>query len=403
MINENEVKLSFTVEDTGIGITQEQIEKLFQSFSQADSSMTRKYGGTGLGLTISKHIVEMMRGEIHVKSDFGKGTTFHFTACFQLSEKSYESLQILPDNLKGLRALVVDDNAAAREIISETLYSFRFDVTRVSSGREAIIELEKSVKDAPFRLVIMDWKMPELNGIEATQHIKSNPLFSNLPHILMVTAYDQENIVTQAQQVGIAGFLTKPVNRSLLFDAILKIFCKDISSQKQNYQTDLLHENIKELKNIQGARILLVEDNEINRQIVREILELYEFYIFTANNGYEAVSLINDVHPNKPYDAILMDLQMPEMDGYEATKRIRTKYSKEELPIIALTAHAMITEKERCFEIGVNDYVTKPIDPKKLFEALIHCVKPGERILPQSLNRHDNEDVTFPDHLAGID
>jgi signal transduction histidine kinase/DNA-binding response OmpR family regulator len=384
-----QVTLEFSVQDTGIGMTEKQAAKLFQPFAQADSSTTRKYGGTGLGLTISKRLAEMMDGEIWVESEQGRGSTFSFTANFGLSE------------LRGMKVLVVDDNATSRDIFQEMLESFSFEVSVAASGQEGIAELESAGKDKPFELVIMDWKMPDMDGIEASQQIKDHKSLSKIPPIIMVTAYGREEVMQQAEKVGLEGFLLKPVNPSMLFDSIMQAFGEAVPETSRVAQR---HEQEAEaLKHIRGAHVLLVEDNEINQQVATEILEGAGLNVTLATNGQEAV---NAVKENK-YDAVLMDVQMPVMDGYTATRTIREWELKatepkdknqdsalspqsSDLPIIAMTAHAMAGDEDKSLQAGMNGHVTKPIDPDQLFATLQKWIKPlAERTVVQKSQIRD--------------
>jgi CheY-like chemotaxis protein/anti-sigma regulatory factor (Ser/Thr protein kinase) len=308
------VTLKFSVSDTGIGLSQDQIDKLFEAFSQADTSTTRKYGGTGLGLTISKRLVDMMSGEIWVKSEPGQGSTFSFTADFDLGrEKAKKRFRPSPD-LRGMKVLVVDDNATARQILQEMLESFSFEVTLAASGEEGLEEIEKAAEGKPFELVIMDWKMPGIDGIEASKRIKEHPRLSKIPTIVMVTAYGREEVMQKAEREDLKGFLHKPVSPSVLFDTIMQALGEDVPKRPRAVgEEDRLTEG---LADIQGARVLLVEDNEINQQVAKEILEGGGLNVALANNGQEALEAVKE----SEYDAVLMDVQMPVMDGYKATR-----------------------------------------------------------------------------------
>ena len=369
--NEEQVTLKFSVSDTGIGLTKAQAGKLFQSFSQADTSTTRKYGGTGLGLTISKRLTEMMGGEIWVESKYGEGSTFIFTANFGLGKERAKRVFKPSKDLRGIRVLVVDDNATSRSILQEMLESFSFEVTVAASGEEGITELENADGDQPFELVIMDWKMPVMDGIEASKRIKEHTSLSKIPPIVMVTAYGREEVMQQADQVGLEGFLLKPVSPSMLFDAIMEVFGKTLAevswaAQRKEKKADVY-------KIIQGARILLVEDNEINQQVAKEILEGAGVNISIAVNGQEAVDAVKENN----YDAVLMDVQMPVMDGYTATREIRNLKSEiRNVPIIAMTAHAMAGDEDKSLQAGMNGHVTKPIDPDQLFATLQKWLQP---------------------------
>ena len=371
--DEDEVTLKFSVRDTGIGLTQEQIDRLFQAFSQANSSTTRQYGGTGLGLTISKRLVEMMDGEIWVESEPGKGSTFSFTADFGLGkEKAKRRFASLLPDLRGLKILVVDDNATSREILQDMLESFSFKVSLAVSGEEGIAELEGANEDKSFELVVMDWKMPGIDGIEASKRIKNHKLLKKIPPIILVTAYGREEVMEQAEQAGLEGFLLKPVNPSVLFDTIMQALGKEVPETSRVVQTK--QQEVEELKSIQGARVLLVEDNEINQQVAREILEGAGLIVVIANNGREAIESIN----RTAFDAVLMDVQMPVMDGHQATQEIRKDKRFQDLPIIAMTAHAMVGDREKSLEAGMNDHVSKPIDPDALYRTLRKWVDRSE-------------------------
>jgi len=372
--DEDQVTVKFSVQDTGIGMTEEQAAKLFQPFSQADSSTTRKYGGTGLGLTISKRLAEMMGGEIWVESEPGRGSTFSFTANFGLGKEKAKRRFKPSADLRGMKVLVVDDNATSRDIFREMLESFSFEVTLAASAQEGLTELEKASESQSFEIVIMDWKMPGMNGIEASKHIKNHKSLSKIPPIILVTAYGREEVIQQAEEVGLEGFLLKPVSASMLFDTIMQAFGEAIPensriSKRHDQGTDAL-------KHIQGAHVLLVEDNEINQQVAKEILEGAGLKVTLANDGQEAVNVIKQ---NK-YDAVLMDVQMPVMDGYTATREIRNLKSKiRNVPIITMTAHAMAGDEDKSLQAGMNGHVTKPIDPHQLFSTLQKWIKPGEK------------------------
>ena len=368
-----QVTLKFSVNDTGIGMTDEQAAKLFQPFAQADSSTTRKYGGTGLGLTISKRLAEMMGGEIWVESEAGKGSTFSFTANFGLGKEKAKKHHMPASEMRGMKVLVVDDNATSRDILQEMLQSFTFEVTVTASGAEGITELERAREDKPFELVIMDWKMPGMDGIEASRRIKNHTDLSKIPAIVLVTAYGREEVMQQADELGLEGFLLKPLSPSMLFDATMQAFGEaepEISRLSKRKEQEA-----EAIQHIQGLRLLRVEDNEINQQVAREILEGAGLNVTLANNGQEAVNAVKE----SSYDAVLMDVQMPVMDGYTATREIRREERFKELPIIAMTAHAMAGDEDKSFQAGMNAHVTKPIDPDQLFTTLQKWIKPGEK------------------------
>ena len=375
----DKVRLRFSVKDTGIGLSAKQRERLFASFSQADESVTRKFGGTGLGLSICKSLVEMMDGRIRVESESGIGSTFTFTAVFQKPTEEIRRIIDYPSDLKGMKVLVVDDNSTARNIICEMLESFSFRAYQSPSGTEALNDLEKAQKAGdPYKLVIMDWKMPGMDGIQASESIKNHRDLSDTPSILMLTAYSHEKVQEKAIDVGIDSFLIKPVNPSLLFDAIMAVFHN--TSELQTRKATRHKIRVDGLDRVRGASILLVEDYEINRQIATELLESEGFRVQSATNGRLAVEMIDTPGAETAFDLVLMDIQMPEMDGYTATRKIRDLPSEAALiPIVAMTAHALQSEKEKCFAAGMNDHIAKPIDPETLIEVLVKWIRPGQR------------------------
>ncbi|MDH3876693.1 MAG: response regulator [Desulfobacterales bacterium] len=408
-----EVTLKFSVRDTGIGMTEAQAAKLFQPFAQADSSTTRKYGGTGLGLTISKRLAEMMGGEIWVESESGQGSTFSFTANFGLGKERAKKRFKPSQDLRGIKVLVVDDNATSRDILQEMLESFSFEVSVAASGAEGITELESAEENKPFELVVMDWKMPGMDGIEASKRIKNHTGLSKIPSIVMVTAYGREEVMQQAEEVGLEGFHLKPVNPSMLFDTIMQAFGETVPETSRVAQRQ--EQEAETLKQIQGAQLLLVEDNEINQQVAKEILEGAGLNVTLANNGQEAVNAVKE----NEYDAVLMDVQMPVMDGYTATKTIRKweggmrNKGKAQIPIIAMTAHAMAGDEDKSLQAGMNGHVTKPIDPDQLFATLQKWIKPSEKRVqvqqPEvSVERSESdktvpEEEKLPESLPGFD
>jgi CheY-like chemotaxis protein len=376
-------------------MTADQAAKLFQPFVQADSSTTRKYGGTGLGLTISKRLAEMMGGEIWVESESGQGSTFSFTANFGLGKEKAKKRFRPSQDLRGMKVLVVDDNATSRDIFQEMLESFSFEVSMAASGAEGITELESAEEDKPFELVVMDWKMPGMDGIEASRRIKNHTGLSKIPAIVLVTAYGREEVMQQAEGVGLEGFLLKPVNPSMLFDTIMQAFGEAVPEISRVTQRQ--EQEAETLKHIQGAQLLLVEDNEINQQVAKEILEGAGLNVALANNGQEAVNAVKE----NEYDAVLMDVQMPVMDGYTATREIRKDERFKELPIIAMTAHAMAGDEDKSLQAGMNGHVTKPIDPDQLFSTLQKWIKPSEKRVqvqqPEVPVEHPESDQAVPE------
>lgn len=366
--NEDSVTLQFKVQDTGIGVKEDHLPLLFKAFSQADASTTRKFGGTGLGLTICKSLVDMMGGKIYVESRYGEGSVFCFSATFNQSSKEERTQLTVEPDLHGIRILVVDDSGTYLKIITSTLESFGFIAETAMSAEEGLTRLEKGSDGEPYNLAIMDWKLPGMSGLDAYRIIKNNPQYNRIP-VILATAFQKE-IRDWIETSDIDGFLLKPFSRSQLFNAILKVFREDAPLKPASYREII--PGSKKLKSIQGAGVLVVEDNEINQEVARGLLENAGIEVFIATNGKEAVDFLE----NKKVDAVLMDIQMPVMDGYEATKRIRQNPAFSNLPIIAMTAHALSGDREKAIAAGMDDHVAKPINPRQLFTTLSKWVKP---------------------------
>ncbi|MBF0280435.1 MAG: transporter substrate-binding domain-containing protein [SAR324 cluster bacterium] len=367
-LDEGATTLHFAVKDSGIGMTPEQQSKLFQSFSQADSSTTRKYGGTGLGLTISKRITEMMGGEIWVESAAGKGSTFQFTADFVLqADQTTGPVRVKLPELQGIRVLVVDDNATAREILTGMLSSFDFAVTAVTSGQGALDLIAES--DSKFDLVMMDLQMPQLDGIETTRLLQKNPL---APPVIMVTAYGHEVVLRSTDEVTFSSIVSKPVSPSALLNATMEAFGHQIEPRDRSKRySDDLTEILKEIK---GARILLVEDNEINQELALELLSSNGLIPSLAENGQIALEILK----TERFDGVLMDCQMPVMDGYTASRKIREQKQFKDLPVIAMTANVMSGDREKVLAAGMNDHIGKPIDVNEMFSTMAKWITPAE-------------------------
>ncbi|MEK9627693.1 MAG: response regulator [Nitrospinota bacterium] len=392
------VTLRFEVKDSGIGLTQEQMDRLFKSFSQADKTTTRKYGGTGLGLAISKKLVKKMEGEIWVESEVGEGSRFIFTAKFKNPIHKHQKAMEPTQDLKGLHILLVDDNQATLDILQEALESLSFQVSQALSGEEALDLLDQA-QEVPFGLIFMDWKMPGLDGIETSNRIRKKTILNPQPKIIMLTAYGGEEVMNKAQEAKLDGFLVKPVTPSNLLDSIMGVFGKTTNKIKPSELKAGPKNQISE--EIKGSYVLLVEDNEINQEVALEVLEQAGLAVTVVNNGKEAVDALS----NEDYDCVLMDLQMPVMDGFEATKIIRENKKHKSLPVIAMTANAMSGDKEKCLKAGMNDHVSKPIDTKQLFTALNRWIKPGKRKAPAPKPKEPEkkpEGEDFPD-LPGFD
>ena len=363
-VREDEAVLRFAVRDTGIGLQQGQVARLFSAFSQADDSITRKYGGTGLGLAICRQLTELMGGRIWVTSEPGQGTEFVFTVVLRLAHKGIVTLDGEESALSGIRALVVDDNGAAREVLSAMLSSLRITVDTAIDGFSAIARLEEAVEEGqPYDLVLLDWIMPGIDGIETARRIKSNSRLAKVPAMLMVTANGREEAYIEAEKVGLDGFLLKPVYASVMYESLL-----DILGVESVATPTLVGEMAVDprLVEVAGARILLVDDNLINQEVAREFLTDVGMEVVIAANGQESL----DALARGSFDLVFMDIQMPVMDGLEATRRIRAQAAYAELPIIAMTAHAMTGDREKSLAAGMNDHITKPIDTAALYKVL---------------------------------
>ncbi len=358
----DKAKLRFSVRDTGIGMSPEQVSKLFRPFMQADMSTTRKYGGTGLGLTISRRLVELMGGQIWLESTPGEGSTFSFTAWFGLGS---ESGHRVPARLLTLRALVVDDNPSARDILADALGGVVSRVDAVGGGAEAVAAVKQHDGDTPYDVVFMDWRMPGVDGLEATRQIKQDLTLRKQPAVVMVTAFGREEVRDEAERLDIEGFLLKPVTKSMLVDTLVTLF-----SPRSGETAAVTGQALEQGVRLDGLSVLLVEDNEINQQVAVELIEGVGGLVTVAGDGRRGVELLEGAGSPLPYDVVLMDIQMPEMDGYQATARLRSQPRFAALPIVAMTAHATIEERQRCVDAGMNDHVAKPIDPAALFDVL---------------------------------
>jgi two-component system sensor histidine kinase/response regulator len=394
-------QLRFSVRDTGLGITKEECARLFQPFVQADNSTTRRFGGSGLGLAISKQLVELMGGTISLQSTPGIGSTFTFTVTVGLPEQTGQLVRMVPMDLRGMRVLVVDDNPIARIILRASLEAMSFAVATVSSGPEAIEKL--AAARPPFELVLLDWRMPGMDGLETARRIKTHPALSRVPRMVLLTAYDCEEVVSRAVGLDLDGFLPKPVNDSVLFDAIVDAFGRDAASAPRA-QTAASPDG-HPCTALAGARVLLVEDNKVNQMVGQALLQGLGLTVEIAENGQQAVTMIEANRDH--FDAVLMDLQMPVMDGYAATRALRELPGTAGLPIVAVTANALPSERERCLQAGMNDYVTKPIDPDLLRVVLERWVQPRRApasLLVEPVAIAENPvAIALPEILPGVD
>jgi two-component system sensor histidine kinase/response regulator len=367
------VELHFRVRDSGIGMTSEQCGKLFQSFSQADASTTRKYGGTGLGLVISKNLVELMDGRIWVESEVGKGSCFHFHARFGVQTDPRAKRMFTIDELQGARVLVVDDNAAAREILCSMVTTFGLQVDAARDGVEALRQItERDQQGKPYDVVLMDWKMPVMDGVETAHRLLGEPLV-HMPKVVMVTAFGREEAISRAQERGVilANVLIKPITASTLLEAIAETLHPDLQVQTRVEQrADDQHQHIQSLA---GARLLLVEDNDMNQELAMELLGQAGIQVVLAVNGQDA---LDKLHVDPHFDGVLMDCQMPVMDGYTASREIRKNPGFKDLPIIAMTANAMAGDRDKVLAAGMWDHIAKPLNVGAMFATLGKWIKP---------------------------
>jgi len=370
---ENRAILHFSVSDTGIGIPRDKQAKVFEAFSQVDTSATRKYEGTGLGLAISSQLVQMMGGQIWLESEIGQGSTFHFTLPFEVQKDSPSRLiPADPDSLRDLRVLVADDNATNRRILRDVLFSWGMRPMVVEDGSVALSELKTARKaGTPYPLVLLDVKMPEMDGFETAEHIKHDPELAGVT-IMMLSSAGRKDEMQRCRDLGIPMYLTKPIKQSDLLEAILKAMG---TLSKENTSSASISPS--PARRLSGIRILLVEDNPINQQLAIRILQKQGCCVTVAENGKRAISILED----NDFHLVLMDVQMPVMGGFEATEKIRENEKKtgNHIPIIAMTACAMKGDREQCLQAGMDGYISKPIQTDELFKAIetaVYCSKP---------------------------
>jgi len=367
------VRLRFEVRDTGIGITAEEQRRLFKPFSQADSSTSRRFGGTGLGLAISHHLVRMMDGQLGVDSAPGRGSRFHFSANFGIALQRARD-GAAAGSLRGARVLVVDDNDAAREVLVHMAGTLGLRAWTANGGHEAIrVVVEADAREEPFDLLLLDWKMPGMNGVDCAKELARMPLAHPPRTVLMLTAFHRDEMARAlaAERLTVAALLTKPVTPSTLLDASLQA----IGQPRRHAWRDELREEARQSDRaaLAGTHVLLVEDNPFNQELARDLLGRAQVVVQVANNGREAI----DVLARERFDAVLMDCQMPVMDGYAATRELRGHPQWRDLPVIAMTANAMVGDREKALAAGMNDHIAKPIDVTEMFATLARWVRPG--------------------------
>ncbi len=367
------VTLAFSVTDSGMGIPADRLTDLFTPFTQVDGSMTRRFGGSGLGLAICRQLTELMGGHISVTSTEGQGSCFEFTAEFSVA---LDPVTLPPHShhLVGKHVLVIDDNDSAREVLSQMLRHFGMRPESASGGAAGLAQLKAAAAAGdPFQLVLLDWLMPGMDGLETAKAMQNNAAaLGGAPAVMMITAGNFDGAMGKLASVGLERVLSKPVSESSLHDAMLEALMGASMAQAHQQNRDRGREQKFDFQRIHNARVLLVDDVEINRMVALAFLAQAGVTVEIAVNGLEAVAKVNQ----DAYDLVLMDIQMPVMDGLDATRAIRSNPAHADLPIVAMTAHAMSTDRDRSLEAGMNDHLTKPVDPDALFTALLHWIKP---------------------------
>ncbi|MBT3196369.1 MAG: response regulator [Gammaproteobacteria bacterium] len=375
LISNDSMEVQFTVQDSGIGMTMEQQQRLFQYFTQADSSITRKFGGTGLGLAISKNLVEMMGGEITVESEYGYGSRFAFSVEMPFREMDEFSLdQLNLEEVSNKRLLVVDDSNIARDVLGNLLSSIGFEVSFAESGQMAIKQVNQAIEEEdPYHIVLMDWQMPGINGLEAIEKIQASVALEFQPKMMLVTAHD----VSEAREEwGYDGMvLTKPVTPLTLFEAIMELLGHPLK-RHLHVLSDNQEQNA--INKLAGARILLVEDNLINQELAMELLSDAGIVVRVAGDGKQALEQLEV----ELFDGVLMDLQMPVMDGITATRNIRAQRKHKNLPIIAMTANVMSGDREKVLEVGMDDLIGKPINVVNMYTTMAKWIVPSKPASP---------------------
>ena len=391
--------LRFSVQDTGIGLTEQQISNLFQPFTQADVSTTRKYGGTGLGLSICNQLVEMMNGRLWVESEVGKGSTFHFTAQFKIGKKLSKK-KILPSTLKDLRILLVDDNPTALKLMKSILELQNFQITDCKHPDEALLKMQQAVDEGnPYGLAILDWRLPKMKGTDLAKKLQEFPGLTEEPKVILVSASSLEEIESKTQGGWEGALLSKPVSPSALFDAMVTAFGKQKPETRQIQKISVVESDYAQ--QIAGASILLVEDNEINQELALELLKNAGVKAQVANNGIEALGILK----KKTFDGILMDVEMPEMDGLTTTCEIRKQKALKKLPIIAMTANVLTKHRKAAEKAGMDDYIIKPINEQDLLSTMAKWIKPAGPVDQEQENQPKSDDTSEPGilEIEGID
>ena len=363
-----QMRIRFTVRDTGIGLSREQADQLFQVFVQADRTIARRYGGTGLGLAICRRLVELMGGSISVDSVPGEGSRFSFTANFGMASPGAERIDL--HQIRGMRTLVIDNRPTARLILQQTLQSWRFQVGTASFADDALLKLRRADPQAPYELLLLDWKTASIDFVQQARQITAERTSAPLAVVGMATLHALDRVTQVLRGMPAASVLAEPITPSRLFDTIVRLQHREAPRPltAEGFRTGLADS----MRALHGARVLLVEDNLVNQQVASAFLSMAGLQVTLADNGLEAVDWVR----KEAFDVVLMDMQMPEMDGPHATRAIRCLPQAAQLPIIAMTAAAMEEDKQACLAAGMNDHIAKPIDPKQLVRTLLAWVPP---------------------------
>jgi CheY-like chemotaxis protein/HPt (histidine-containing phosphotransfer) domain-containing protein len=393
---DGEVRLHFSVTDTGIGIPPEKQKLIFEAFSQADNSTTRRYGGTGLGLAISQQLVELMGGRIWVESHAGQGSTFHFTAAFEVQTPAGFERDSLGHQLTNLPVLIVDDNETNRRILEEVLTNWHMQPVAADGSAAALAAMEKSAaENHPFKVILLDAHMPMMDGFGLAERIQKDPRCRGI-RLIMLTSAGQPEDVSRCQALGISAYLTKPVKQSELLDVIVSV----LSPREQ--QPSLASQPRRGSRSIRRRlKVLLAEDNAVNQLLASRILESLDHHVTVVSNGREALSAAQAGR----FDLIVMDVQMPEMDGFEATAAIRKleKATGKHIPIIAMTAHAMKGDRERCLAASMDGYVSKPIRVADVEQAVTQAMAANQSSDAGSTSTAEDSLVDEAAILSGMD
>ena len=373
--SDTEVTLRIKVTDTGIGIPKDRVSHLFKPFTQSDASTTRKFGGTGLGLAIVRQLVALMGGEVGVKSEEGKGSTFWFTAALETQPGAIRRTPPSFEEHRGLQVLVVDDNATNRWILGSQLRRLGCTLEEATNGPEALEILETAARgEYPFSLVFLDAQMPEMDGGQVARRIRAQASLQDVP-LIMLTSMSRTRELDQFQELGLAAHIAKPIKQSQLFECITRVLDRQTASKVEEVPSLVARPSFLDASTREEHRILVVEDNVVNQRVTLLLLQKLGYRCEVAVNGLEALAALQ----SRLFDLVLMDCHMPDMDGYQATARIRERERKigAHIPIIAMTANAMEQDRERCLEAGMDDYISKPVDIKRLSAVLEKWLTPG--------------------------